>query len=106
MQTPKLNEVKQQAGFSLEDINIEGFAPMPSPAEIKKMAPLTEAAAENVNKSRNQIKQILTGEDNRLMVITGPCSEGGPGLRSAFGRTLRTHLRDNLPGHARVFREA
>ena len=58
MQTPNLNEVKQQAGFSLEDINIEGFAPMPSPAEIKKMAPLTEAAAENVNKSRNQIKQI------------------------------------------------
>ena len=78
MQTPKLNEVKQQAGFSLEDINIEGFAPMPSPAEIKKMAPLTEAAAENVNKSRNQIKQILTGEDDRLMVITGPCSIHDP----------------------------
>ena len=81
MQTPKLNEVKQQAGFSLEDINIEGFAPMPSPAEIKKMAPLTEAAAENVNKSRNQIKQILTGEDDRLMVITGPCSIHDPNAR-------------------------
>ena len=88
MQTPKLNEVKQQAGFSLEDINIEGFAPMPSPAEIKKMAPLTEAAAENVNKSRNQIKQILTGEDNRLMVITGPCSIHDPKAALDYAQRL------------------
>lgn len=109
MQTPKLNEVKQQAGFSLEDINIEGFAPMPSPAEIKKMAPLTEAAAENVNKSRNQIKQILTGEDNRLMVITGPCSIHDPKAALDYAQRLadsqNTSQRQSFPVSA-CLREA
>ena len=108
MQTPKLNEVKQQAGFSLEDINIEGFAPMPSPAEIKKMAPLTEAAAENVNKSRNQIKQILTGEDNRLMVITGPCSIHDPKAALDYAQRLAElseHISETIFPVMRVYFE-
>lgn len=89
MQTPNLNEVKQQAGFSLEDINIEGFSPMPSPAEIKRQAPLTEAAAQNVNQSRTQIKKILDGLDDRLMVITGPCSIHDPVAALDYARRLR-----------------
>lgn len=108
MQTPKLNEVKQQAGFSLEDINIEGFAPMPSPAEIKKMAPLTEAAAENVNKSRNQIKQILTGEDDRLMVITGPCSIHDPKAALDYAQRLAElseHISETIFPVMRVYFE-
>ena len=108
MQTPNLNEVKQQAGFSLEDINIEGFAPMPSPAEIKKMAPLTEAAAENVNKSRNQIKQILTGEDNRLMVITGPCSIHDPKAALDYAQRLAElseHISETIFPVMRVYFE-
>ncbi len=78
MKQPELNEVKRSAGFSLEDVNIEGFSPMPTPAEIKTTAPLTEAAAANVAKGRTAVKNILDGQDDRLIVITGPCSIHDP----------------------------
>lgn len=89
MQTPDLNTVKQQAGFSLEDINIEGFEPMPSPADIKKLAPLTHTAAETVNKSRTIIKNILDGKDERIMVVTGPCSIHDPKAAVEYAERLR-----------------
>ena len=88
MKQPELNEVKRSAGFSLEDVNIEGFSPMPTPAEIKTTAPLTEAAAANVAKGRTAVKNILDGQDDRLIVITGPCSIHDPKAALEYAERL------------------
>ena len=108
MKTPDLNEAKIHAGFSLEDINIEGFSPMPSPAEIKEAAPLTEKAASTVSKSRTEIKKILDGIDDRLMVITGPCSIHDPKAALEYAEkllALSDHLSQTILPVMRVYFE-
>ncbi|MCL4157022.1 UNVERIFIED_CONTAM: hypothetical protein GTU68_040276 [Idotea baltica] len=47
---------------------------MPTPAELGNAHPITDDVAERIKNSRRQIEDILTGRDNRLLVIVGPCS--------------------------------
>ncbi|MBQ9240053.1 MAG: 3-deoxy-7-phosphoheptulonate synthase [Duodenibacillus sp.] len=62
----------------LEDINIEGFDPMPAPCDIRSAAPASERALAAVAEGRSAIRSILDGNDSRLMIITGPCSIHDP----------------------------
>ena len=45
-----------------------------SPLELVDRIPRSEAAAKTVEESRGIIQNILNGTDDRLMIITGPCS--------------------------------
>ncbi|MCL4106894.1 UNVERIFIED_CONTAM: hypothetical protein GTU68_004035 [Idotea baltica] len=47
---------------------------MPTPAELGNAHPITDDVAERIKNSRRQIEDILTGRDDRLLVIVGPCS--------------------------------
>lgn len=47
---------------------------LPSPEEIKKNFPLSEKAAKIKKDRDRQISDILTGRDDRFLVIIGPCS--------------------------------
>ncbi len=47
---------------------------LPIPKEIKAQYPLTEEMAKIKEKRDKEIKDILSGKDNRLLVIIGPCS--------------------------------
>ena len=73
----------------LEDLNIECFQPMASPAEIKMTVPLTDKAHEEVFAGRQAVKQILKGEDKRLLVVTGPCSIHDPEAALDYARRLK-----------------
>ena len=44
------------------------------PAEVKEMYPLTAELAENVKKRDAELKSILSGSDDRLILVIGPCS--------------------------------
>lgn len=57
--------------FNLHVMNIE---PLPSPATLKHNLPATPKQLEFVHHSRNQIERILSNDDNRLLLIVGPCS--------------------------------
>lgn len=87
--TPELNENQKMAGFSLEDINIEAFSPMPTPQEIKAKAPLSEKAAQTVATGRTTIKRIIDGTDERIMVVTGPCSIHDPIAALDYAKRLK-----------------
>ncbi len=56
------------------DLNVEEFLPLTSPDEFKKQFFMPPESEKTVIKGREDIKKILSGEDKRLMVITGPCS--------------------------------
>ena len=58
----------------IENINVRGIEPIISPAALKSAQPLSSAAAETVVNSREVVKQILAGDDPRLIVVVGPCS--------------------------------
>jgi len=58
----------------LNNVHIAGIKPLSAPAVIREQVPISDAAAQAVEKGRETIIKIINGEDNRLMVITGPCS--------------------------------
>lgn len=59
---------------NIHNTNIYKSTVIKSPYELEKLLPISEKADKNILRSRNTIKNIISGEDKRLMVIVGPCS--------------------------------
>ncbi len=57
-----------------ENINVVRMSTLNSPATVKHNLPITEQSTQTVIEARRDIQRILNGEDNRLLVVTGPCS--------------------------------
>ena len=57
-----------------DDLRIASIEQVVSPAEITQALPITETAASTASQTREEIHRILAGEDDRLLVVTGPCS--------------------------------
>lgn len=57
-----------------DDININAIKELLPPVALLERFPLTEKAAEVVFNARQAIHNILTGKDDRLLVVIGPCS--------------------------------
>jgi 3-deoxy-7-phosphoheptulonate synthase len=60
------------------DLRVVDSAPLVAPVELKADLPITDAAAELVFSTRQQIASLISGEDRRLLVIVGPCSTHDP----------------------------
>lgn len=58
----------------LINTNIAGSVDLISPAEVKKILPMTAKAESVVSESRQVIQNIIDGRDKRLLFIVGPCS--------------------------------
>jgi len=58
----------------IDNTNIIAEKILISPIELKKQLAITENAEQTVLQGRQTIRNILRGEDHRLIVITGPCS--------------------------------
>jgi len=58
----------------VENANIERLDLLTPPQQLKHQLPLSGQAKRTVVNSRLTIQNILNGHDNRLMVISGPCS--------------------------------
>ena len=56
------------------DTRITGYEPLLSPAALLDELPLSEAAAGTVERTRTDVRAVLDGSDDRLLVIAGPCS--------------------------------
>lgn len=48
--------------------------PLLTPRAMKEQLPVSEALARQIEQQRQQIRDVLNGRDDRLLVITGPCS--------------------------------
>lgn len=58
----------------VSDQRIESIIPVPSPQSLIDALPLSQPLAEQIVQTRNRIAQIIHGNDNRLLVVVGPCS--------------------------------
>ncbi|MGF1483534.1 MAG: 3-deoxy-7-phosphoheptulonate synthase [Opitutales bacterium] len=56
------------------DVNITETRTLASPEELIRAIPKTESQAQFVTQSREAIHRISFGDDDRLLVIVGPCS--------------------------------
>ncbi len=78
-----------------EDLRIREIDEVTLPAGLHKELPISNQAAANVFETRRQIKDILHGRDNRLIVVMGPCSIHDP--RAALEYAERLHgLRERV----------
>ncbi|HAZ90827.1 MAG TPA: 3-deoxy-7-phosphoheptulonate synthase [Eubacterium sp.] len=50
------------------------LAKLPSPSEIREMIPLTEEQKKTKAQRDEEIARVIRGEDDRFLVIIGPCS--------------------------------
>jgi len=57
-----------------DDLRIVGIEEVAPPVAVRSKHPLTERGAETVFAARRAIHNVLSGEDDRLLVVMGPCS--------------------------------
>lgn len=71
-----------------DELRTQALGPMPTPHELSQAHPITEDVAEHISHSRRQIEKILTGQDDRLLVIVGPCSVHDTEAAMEYARRL------------------
>ncbi|MBQ0937584.1 3-deoxy-7-phosphoheptulonate synthase [Ideonella paludis] len=73
----------------VDDVRIGAVRPLISPALLLDDLPLTPAAQAVVEQSRSDIARILAGQDDRLIVVVGPCSIHDHEQALAYARLLK-----------------
>lgn len=58
----------------VSDLHIIANTPLPSPQTLMAEIPRSESHAAFIAQSREGIARILSGEDNRFLLVVGPCS--------------------------------
>jgi 3-deoxy-7-phosphoheptulonate synthase len=61
-----------------QNLYVEQTVPLIPPRQLMAELPMTNRANNTVVAGREQIKRILSGEDQRLLVVVGPCSIHDP----------------------------
>jgi len=81
-----------------EDIHIQWTKVVLPPVFLEEEFPVTEAASETIFATRNEINEILSGADDRLLVLVGPCSIHDTRAAREYGALLKgaivEHSRD------------
>ena len=93
---------------STDDLRITEIKPLTTPIEVMRTHPRTDAATRTVISARHAFHNILTGQDDRLAVIVGPCSIHDPDAALEYARRLvpvRERLGDRLEIIMRVYFE-
>lgn len=64
--------------YQNDDLRIKEINELLPPVALLEKFPATENAANTVAHARKAIHQILKGDDDRLLVVIGPCSIHDP----------------------------
>ena len=100
---------EDQVGVSrIVNRRVVEIEPLPTPAQVLADMPLSEDAQRVVVESRDAIRDVLHGRDDRLLVIVGPCSVHDPKAALDYARRLAAlngELKDELLIVMRVYFE-
>ncbi|GJG98798.1 3-deoxy-7-phosphoheptulonate synthase [Cupriavidus pauculus] len=92
-----------------DDARVEDIIPLPPPEHLIRFFPIRGTPVESlVNQTRQRISGILHGQDDRLLVIMGPCSIHDPQAALEYARRLlaqRQRYADSLEIVMRVYFE-
>ena len=72
----------------LEDVRVRGVTRLITPFQIKEQYPADHAQTETVLRGRREARAIVRGEDDRLLVVVGPCSIHDPEAAMEYARRL------------------
>ena len=71
---PPTDSPRTHDSTRIDDLRIKTVRPLITPALLEEWLPAPEAAQQLVEASRAQLARVLHGEDDRLIVVVGPCS--------------------------------
>ncbi len=94
--------------FQTDDLRIAEIKPLISPAVLSYQLPLTKRASEVVSSARKQSEDILKRNDDRLLVVVGPCSIHDTGAAIEYATRLKeaaARYSDDLLVFMRVYFE-
>ncbi len=100
--------MKCNPALRTENLNVLELTPLVTPRALKKELHAAPDILRNVVESRQAIRDILTGNDNRLLVVVGPCSIPDPKAALDYGARLadlRRELSNELLILMRVYFE-
>jgi 3-deoxy-7-phosphoheptulonate synthase len=92
----------------VSDTRIAGYEPLVSPAALLYELKLTEPQQQTVERTRAEVQAVLDGADDRLLVVTGPCSVHDPRAALDYAARLaelRARFADDLLIVMRVYFE-
>ncbi|MCB1802440.1 MAG: 3-deoxy-7-phosphoheptulonate synthase AroG [Gammaproteobacteria bacterium] len=84
-----------------DDLRIQAINEVEAPATVHQRHPITAEASETVAASREAIHRILTRQDDRLLVVVGPCSVHDPKAALDYAKRLIA-LREKLKGELMI----
>ncbi|KAB7667944.1 3-deoxy-7-phosphoheptulonate synthase AroG [Plesiomonas shigelloides] len=94
--------------YQNDDIRIKEIKELLPPVALLEKFAVTDKAAATVFNARQAIHQILQSEDDRLLVVIGPCSIHDPAAALEYSKRLlelREELSDDLEVVMRVYFE-
>lgn len=97
-----------QTNYNTDDLRICETQDVVAPIQVHEEIPMTKAAADTILHTRASIHDILIGEDDRLLVIIGPCSIHDPKAAVEYAQQLKgmiDQLQDDLVIVMRVYFE-
>jgi 3-deoxy-7-phosphoheptulonate synthase len=75
--------------FTTEDLRIAEIKSVATPSEICEEITITDTAAETTHRTRQEIQRILRKDDDRLLLIVGPCSIHDTAAAMEYGARLK-----------------
>jgi len=75
--------------YKTDDVRISGIQEVLPPEVLHSEFPMSETASETVYRARDAIQKIMRDEDDRLIVIVGPCSVHDPDAAREYASRLK-----------------
>jgi 3-deoxy-7-phosphoheptulonate synthase len=72
-----------------DDVRIESLRPLIPPAILMEELPATAADIQLIADARAEVARIVSGEDDRLVIVVGPCSIHDPEAGLEYARLLK-----------------
>ena len=73
----------------ISDLHIADAAPLPEPRALRAELPADAHASAHIAAAREAVRRILRGQDDRLLVVVGPCSIHEPASALEYAGRLR-----------------
>ncbi|HSC88665.1 MAG TPA: 3-deoxy-7-phosphoheptulonate synthase [Polyangiaceae bacterium] len=72
-----------------DDLRIDQIRPLIPPAIVMEEIPASDSQMTTIAKARDAAARIISGEDDRLLIVVGPCSVHDPKAGLAYAEKLK-----------------
>lgn len=80
------------AQYQTDDLRIKHITEVAPPCDLIDSYPISSQASQTVYDTRQSIHNILSGRDDRLLVVIGPCSIHDPKAALEYAEKLKTQI--------------